>query len=403
MGKISDIPKLKAALAQRMDKLGGQGVGMSDKTAERAGLIPCEVCNSTRDHDAGGWRECSNCGKPKPRVVDGAYMTVETSKGVRRFTQYTPPKNGNDWGPPKDSSVSTDPNCGDDGNDPTVKMLLAENERLTLEVVRLKDDIRRRTKMFDPSTGAEVDFDPLAKLDDIAQELRRFPGAEGYTLVGAAHQVVERAREAYEAHREAESLGAQFRDKRPAAVIRELAARLSNLPGGGDPAECAALLGLEAVKVEPGMLLAIREPGPDSPVPPSALKRMANALLSELTKRFGSMTPTVITIPHGSALEAVPAKIGHDFQVTFRPERHAARAYAEAAAASYGVTPDVVQERRKTPFARSVRRRLAAFAAARIATDEPPFITPEVRAERKPIGQVLDWGDPEAFIADAED
>lgn len=410
MGKIRDIPKLKAALAQRMDQLGGQGVGMSDKTFDDIFMVPRSMS-----------------------PADTEYLRSMVKAGLASFdgTRYTLIPSG----PANHSGMNcrnalTDPNCGDGGDDATAR-LLAENERLTLEVVRLKDDIRRRTKMFDSMTGTEVDFDPLANLDDIVLVLRSNLSRtglasryEGFTLPGVVAELVK--------------------------DLSTAEARLSSLPGGGDPAECAALLGLKAVKVEPGMLLAIREPGPDSPVPPSALKRMANALLSELTKRFGSMTygaPTVLAIPHGAALEAVHANgrvqvnvlpEGHAARPTDVP-KHVARAYAEAAAASYGVTPEVVQERRKRRIRNVVPMcdieiasgqdldRIARIAnpgtfrntaetdydfrsrlirclrsASSTDADESPFITPEVRAETKPVGQVLDWGDPEAFLADAE-
>lgn len=399
VGKISDIPKLKAQIAQRMDQLGGQGVGMSDKAAVTAGLVTPEEFDKRLRREDEIFRSLVEMARRRG-LPDHSGMNCRTAL--------------------------TDPNCGEDSDDTTAR-LLAENERLTQQLAdaqatsekfgrmyyQEKDnrhalerrnadlelankhvhEMRQATTRFNPATGRDEPWNPIAALDDVVSVLRSNLSRtgltsryEGFTLPGVVAELVK--------------------------DLSTAEARLAGMPGGGDPAECAALLGLKAVKVEPGMLLAIREPGPDSPVPPSALKRMANALLSELTRRFGSMTygaPTVLAIPHGAEVESVSTGGRGPVQVNILPEGHAARptdvpkhvarAYAEAAAKSYGVTPEAVQERRKT---RNLRRALAARVNRRIATDEPPFITPAVRAETKPIGQVLDWGDAEAFLADAE-
>ena len=71
---------------------------------------------------------------------------------------------------------------------------------------------------------------------------------------------------------------------------------------------------------------------------------------------------------------------------------HVVRAYAEAAAASYGVTPEVVRAKRR-----------ARRPQATVTPVESPFITPEVRAERRPLGRSIGWEDPDdLMLADAE-
>lgn len=400
MGRISEIPKLKAALAQRMEQLNSQGVGMSDKTAGEIGLFPGLMSPGDQER----LREMVKAGLAR---IDGSKIMlipvnpVDTVKqrddrfqadmmaaaGVAFFSEDFPQARRADHSGMNCRTALTEPV-------EVNRHLLAENERLTRQVADLQADLRKRTTRFDPASRREEPWDPVAELEQVAETLFRSLSStalmrryEGYTLKGAIEKVV--------------------------ADLSIAESRLSGLPANADPAECAALLGLKAVKVEPGMLLAIREPGPDSPVPQGAIKRMANVLLSELQKRFGTMTygaPTVLCIPHGSSLEAVPTSGRGPVQVTIVPEgrpvkptdcpKHVARAYAEAAAASYGVTPEVVQQKRKS---RGLRRAIAARVTRRIASDEPPFITPEVRAERRPLGQSIGWEDPDdLMLADAE-
>lgn len=267
--------------------------------------------------------------------------------------------------------------CAASSEDPAeMQALRAENERL-------KAELHQRTTRFNPCSGRDEPWDPEAVLDDIVQALRdglKSPALiqryEGWPLREAVARVV--------------------------ADLSVAEARLSGLPANADPAECAALLGLKAVKVEPGMLLAIREPGPGSPVQPAALKRMAQALLSELTNRFGAMTygaPTVLCIPHGAAVEAVPTNGRGPVQINVMPEGHpkkstdvpkpVARAYAEAAAASYGVTPEVVRAKRAEQARARERGRFSWELARKVDAEAQapgPFITPDVRASRRGIG-----------------
>ena len=378
MGRISEIPKLRAALAQRMEQLNSQGVGMSDKTAVTAGLMtPDDFSKHIPRSEGVVLRDLVEMVKQRSGHDDAVDAFVRSMRAV---------------GPADHSGM----NCRTALTEPVEvnRHLLAENDRLTQQVADLQSELRKRTTRFDPGSRREEPWDPVAELEQVGETLFRSLSStalmrryEGYTLKGAIEKVV--------------------------ADLSVAESRLSGLSANADPTECAALLGLKAVKVEPGMLLAIREPGPASPVPPSALKRMANALLSELTKRFGSMTYgalTVLCIPHGSSLEAVPTDGRGPVRVNIVPEgrpvkptdcpKHVARAYAEAAAASYGVTPEVVQQKRKS---RGLRRAIAARVTRRIASDESPFITPEVRAERRPLGRSIGWEDPDdLMLADAE-
>lgn len=275
--------------------------------------------------------------------------------------------------------------------------LLAENERLSLQVAELQADIRRRTTRFNPASCREEPWDAQEELHKISITMGKSLSDaglvhryEGYPLTYVIENVVK-------------DLGVAV-------------ARLSGIPASAEPAECAALLGLKAVKVEPGMLLAIREPPPGGPVPASALKRMATALLSELTKRLGSMTygaPTVLCIPHGATLEAVPTNGRGPVQVNVHPEghpkkptdvpKHVARAYAEAAAASYGVTPEIVQAKRKARRERSTV--VTVPAGWRPSAPESPFITPEIRNEHRTIGRdIIAYDDPaDLMCADVPD
>lgn len=326
MGKLRDIPVLKAALAERTLRLRDGRAGVSDAAAALMGLVTPD------EHDL---HHVQPGQRTRADLMTPAAMSYGVGMSDKAFDdaikgQY--PVHGKARNTPEEALITQF------GNENAA--LRDDNDRLNAEVASLrermrkaKDDLRRRTTRFNPATMCEEPWDPVAVLDEIRAQIPRDRRLECYTTAGAVEHM--------------------------ARLLAAAEARLSGLPANADPAECAALLGLQAVRVEPGMLLAIREPGPNGSVPLDALKRMGRALHSELAKRFGSMTygaPVVLCIPHGATLETVLPQGRGAVQVNVQPEGHpkkptdvpkdVARIYAVAAADSFGVTPEVVRRKR---------------------------------------------------------
>lgn len=369
MGKLSEIPKLRAVLAERTQRLLDEKAGVSDAAAARMGLATSDEFN-----------------KRAPRTEDDVFRDlVETAqrkhhydvadaldRATRAMIQAGPADHGG-------------MNCRTALTEPVEvnAALLAENDRLTRQVAELQADIRRRTTRFNPASRREEPWDPIATLEDISAQVPRDRRFEGYTLAGAVKEMAKALAEA---------------EKRPTSA--EIDAALADVL-------------LKQAKLEPGMLVALRA-GEDTD--PKILRRMAEALNKALTDRYGSMTygaPTVLMLPPDAIMETVPTNGRGPVQVNVHPEghpkkptdvpKHVARAYAEAAAASYGVTPEVVQAKRKARRERSTV--VTVPAGWRPSAPESPFITPEIRNEHRTIGRdIIAYDDPaDLMCADAPD
>lgn len=370
MGKISEIPKLKAALAQRMEQLGGVGVGMSDKTAEvffdgrrvghvssvtfRAPTIPADPSDGPSTLTAQFANENAALLAENARLSD--QLDTERRRAKVAIEEWE-----------KWSRLYYAKLADNDALLREVKILRANAEKLKT--------LRESMTRLNPATGREEPFDPFAVLEDLKKQIPNDKRLEGYTLVGAVAEMAKLLRSA--------------------------------------DTDAAVLSTLRSQRVEPGSLVTLSAPeGTD----PAALKRLGNALNKALTERLGSMTygaPTVVLLPPGGQAQVVTPQGRGPVQVQIRepgaPPRptdvpkHVAEAYAEAAAASYGVTPAVVQAKRALRFLR--REAASRVRAALNATPDSPFITPEVRAERRPIGRdVIAYDDPaDLMLADAED
>ncbi len=399
MGKISEIPKLRRALDERMAKLGGEGVGMSDKTAERAGMLGSSTPGSAayimstlrsipgvvsvgvkndactgrtfvdvgvRDGDNAVERECQAVFReiiPMGISVDLDFHPVpELRQPASHFRASTLPEDPSD-GPSSMTAQFANENAA----------LLAENARLSDRVAELQAELRRRTTRFDPGLLCEVPWDPVAVLDDIRAQMPNDKRLEGYTLVGAVAEMAKLIRTA--------------------------------------DADSVVMSSLRSQRVEPGSLVTLSAP---ENTDANVLKRLGNALHKALAERIGLSTygaPTVVLLPPGGQAQVITPQGRGPVQVQIRepgaparptdvPKR-VAQAYAEAAAASFGVTPAVVREKRAS---RRLLRAVANRVNDRIAEGISPFITAEVRRERRPIGrEVIAYDDPaELMLADAE-
>ena len=339
MGKISEIPKLRKSLDERMAKLGGEGVGMSDKTAEV--------------------------------FFDGRRVGHVSSVTFRAPTLPEDPSDG----PSSMTAQFANENAA----------LLAENSRLSDRVAELQAELRRRTTRFDPATGREEPWDPDAKLREVRDAIPAdIDCLRAYTLAGAV-----------------EWLGRMFLEMRSRAHSAEKTA----------DANTAVLSSLRSQRVEPGSLVTLSAP---ENTDAKALKRLGDALHKALAERIGLSTygaPTVVLLPPGGQAQVISPQGRGPVQVQIRepgaPARptdvpkHVAQAYAECAAASYGVTPAVVRAKRAS---RRLLRAVANRVNARIAEDISPFITAEIRRENRPIGrEIIAYDDPaELMLADAE-
>jgi hypothetical protein len=361
MGKISEIPKLRRALDERMAKLGGEGVGMSDKTAEvffdgrRVGHVSSVT-----------FRAPTLPEEPSEALDENAALLAENARLSDHLSA--------------ERSRATMANVEWEKWRRLYYAKLNENDALQREVALLRANaekvktLRESMTRFNPATGREEPFDPFAVLKDIRKQVPNDKRFEGYTLVGA---VAEMAR-----------------------LLRQ-----ANL-------DAAVLSTMRSQRVEPGSLVTLS--APEGTTHGAVFERLANALHNALAERFGSMTygaPTVLLLPPGGQAQVITPQGRGPVQVQIRepgaPARptdvpkHVAQAYAEAAAASYGVTPAVVRAKRAS---RRLLRAVANRVNARIAEDISPFITPEVRRERRPIGrEIIAYDDPaELMLADAE-
>lgn len=462
MGKISEIPKLRRALDERMAKLGGEGVGMSDKTADRAGVLGTSTPGSAAyimstlrsvpgvvsvgvKHDActgkvsvdvgvrdGYDRESTEAASECRSVCRSTFLeTIPAGIDVDLTFHAVPERRPAEPRSPQPTRVLFDgsevghlsaatfraPTLPADPSDgpSTMTALLAENARLSdqfaierrranmadaewqkwrnlyyakldeadallreVQILRANAEkvkaLRESMTRFDPATGREELFDPFAVLEDLKKQIPNDKRLEGYTLVGAVAEMARLLRSA--------------------------------------DTDAAVLSTLRSQRVEPGSLVTLSAPEGTAP---AALKRLGDALHRELASRIGNLmsygAPTVVLLPPGGQAQVVTPQGRGPVQVNIRepgaPARptdvpkHVAQAYAEAAAASYGVTPTVVRAKRAS---RRLLRAVANRVNARIADGISPFITPEVRAERRPIGrEVIAYDDPaDLMLADAE-
>lgn len=369
MGKISEIPKLRKVLDERMAKLGGEGVGMSDKTADvffdgrrvghvsaatfRAPTLPAEPSDGPSTMTAQFANENAALLAENARLSD--QLSTERSRATMADAEW------DKWRR-------------------LYYAKLDENDVLQREVALLRANaekvkaLRESMTRFNPATGREEPFDPFAVLEDIKKQIPNDKRLEGYTLVGAV-------------------------------------AEMAKLVGQADT-DAAVLSSLRSHRVDPGSLVTLSAPEGTNE---NVLKRLGNALHKALAERIGNLmtygAPTVVLLPPGGEAQVINPQGRGPIQVQIRepgaPARptdvpkHVAQAYAEAAAASYGVTPAVVQAKRAS---RRLLRAVANRVNARIAEDISPFITPEVRAERRPIGrEVIVYDDPaDLMLADAE-
>jgi hypothetical protein len=444
VGKLSEIPKLRKALDERMAKLGGEGVGMSDKTAERAGMFGPSTRGSAacimstlnsipgvvsvgvkndastgrtfvdvgvRDNGDGAAdavrRECRSVFReiiPAGISVDLQFHAVpELRQPASHFRAPTLPEDPSDG-----SSTMTAQFANENA------ALLAENARLSdmlttersranmanaewvkwrdLYYAKLKDNdallrevqilganaekvknLRESMTRFNPETCREELFDPFAVLEDIKKQIPNDKRLEGYTLAGAVAEMAKLIRTA--------------------------------------DADSVVMSSLRSQRVEPGSLVTLSAP---ESTDAKTLKRLGDALHKALADRLGSMTygaPTVVLLPPGGQAQVITPQGRGPVQIQIREPgasarptdvpKHVAQAYAEAAAASYGVTPAVVRAKRAS---RRLLRTVANRVNARIAEDISPFITAGVRRENRPIGrEIIAYDDPaELMLADAE-
>ena len=448
MGKISEIPKLRRALDERMAKLGGEGVGMSDKTAWRAGVFGTSAPGSAayimstlssipgvvsvgvkndastgrtfvdvgvRDDGDGAAdavrRECRSVFReiiPAGISVDLEFHAVpELRQPASHFRAPALPEDPSD-GPSTMTAqfanenaallaenarlsdmLTTERSRANMANAEWVKWRdlyyakyyakLKDNDALLREVQILRANaekvkvLRESMTRFNPETCREEPFDPFAVLEDIKKQIPNDKRLEGYTLAGAVAEMAKLIRTA--------------------------------------DADSVVMSSLRSQRVKPGSLVTLSAP---ENTDAKALKRLGDALHKALAERIGLSTygaPTVVLLPPGGEAQVISPQGRGPVQVQIRepgaPARptdvpkHVAQAYAEAAASSYGVTPAVVRAKRAS---RRLLRAVANRVSARIAEDISPFITAEVRRERRPIGrEIIAYDDPaELMLADAE-
>ena len=449
MGKISEIPKLRRALDERMAKLGGEGVGMSDKTAWRAGVFGTSAPGSAAyimstlssipgvvsvgvKNDASTGRTFVDVGVRDDG--DGAADAVRREcRSV--FREIIPAGISVDLEfhavpelrqPASHFRAPALPEDPSDGPSTMTAQFANENAALLAENARLSDMLTTERSRANMANAEWVKWRDLyyakyyAKLKDNDALLREVQ------ILRANAEKVKVLRESMTRFNPETCREEPFD---PFAVLEDIKKQIPNdkrLEGytlAGAVAEMAKLIrtadadsvvmsSLRSQRVEPGSLVTLSAP---ENTDAKALKRLGDALHKALAERIGLSTygaPTVVLLPPGGEAQVISPQGRGPVQVQIRepgaPARptdvpkHVAQAYAEAAASSYGVTPAVVRAKREE---RLLRREPAGRVRARLlATTDSPFITAEVRRENRPIGrEIIAYDDPaELMLADAE-
>ena len=445
MGKISEIPKLRRALDERMAKLGGEGVGMSDKTAWRAGVFGTSAPGSAAyimstlssipgvvsvgvKNDASTGRTFVDVGVRDDG--DGAADAVRREcRSV--FREIIPAGISVDLEfhavpelrqPASHFRAPALPEDPSDGPSTMTAQFANENAALLAENARLSDMLTTERSRANMANAEWVKWRDLyyAKLKDNDALLREVQ------ILRANAEKVKVLRESMTRFNPETCREEPFD---PFAVLEDIKKQIPNdkrLEGytlAGAVAEMAKLIrtadadsvvmsSLRSQRVKPGSLVTLSAP---ENTDAKALKRLGDALHKALAERIGLSTygaPTVVLLPPGGEAQVISPQGRGPVQVQIRepgaPARptdvpkHVAQAYAEAAASSYGVTPAVVRAKREE---RLLRREPAGRVRARLlATTDSPFITAEVRRENRPIGrEIIAYDDPaELMLADAE-
>lgn len=355
MGKLRDIPVLKAALAERTQQLRNAGAGVSDAAAARMGLVtPDEFSKSEsrteglfpRDLVERAVRSATSrfVGDPDPveinrhLLAENERLTLQVAEWAKVYEQEMAAARATFEELRAENKDLREKNPREaemilmrgevdrlkafiERTDENIKAMFVENERLTRQLAQTQADLRRRTTRFNPATMCEEPWDPVAVLDDIRAQIPRDRRLEGYTTAGA---------------------------------VEHMARLLAAAEARATPEDLAVEL-LRAVKLEPGMLIALR--GGEATTH-ATLRRVAEGIDKTLRARFGSMTygsPVVVMLPPDSSMETVPTGGRGAVQVSIHEGRKArptdvpkdvARIYAVAAADSFGVTPEVVRRKR---------------------------------------------------------
>ena len=453
MGKISEIPKLRRALDERMAKLGGEGVGMSDKTAWRAGVFGTSAPGSAAyimstlssipgvvsvgvKNDASTGRTFVDVGVRDDG--DGAADAVRREcRSV--FREIIPAGISVDLEfhavpelrqPASHFRAPALPEDPSDGPSTMTAQFANENAALLAENARLSDMLTTERSRANMANAEWVKWRDLyyAKLKDNDALLREVQ------ILRANAEKVKVLRESMtrfnpETCREEpfdpfavlEDIKKQIpNDKRreepfdPFAVLEDIKKQIPNdkrLEGytlAGAVAEMAKLIrtadadsvvmsSLRSQRVEPGSLVTLSAP---ENTDAKALKRLGDALHKALAERIGLSTygaPTVVLLPPGGEAQVISPQGRGPVQVQIREPGAPARptdvpkhvAQAYAEAAASSYGVTPAVVRAKREE-RLLRREPAGRVRARLlATTDSPFITAEVRRENRPIGREI--------------